>query len=155
MKTNIFLTMVFVSIFYSSVYSQSAQDFDLFYDDGTPTVQLKFLWNASTFFTTRFTPPSVPAKVVKVKYYIAAPQGNNEFDLMIFSETGQDMPSTVLLDRTPISGGTTGWNTIDISEYEIMVNGDFYIALVYNGTPIVLGAETTPPLSGRTYDTDC
>jgi len=155
MKTNLVLSIVFVYILCSSVYGQSYQDIALFYDDGKPTVQLKFLWNASTFFTTRFTPPSKPAEIVKVKYYIAAMQENNGFDLMIFSETGENEPSTILLDRTPISGGSTGWNTIDISEYEITVDGDFYIALVYNGTPIVLGAEATLPLSGRTYDTDC
>ncbi len=155
MRSFVLYFTLFLFIEIQTVQAQDYQYEELYYDDGVPTVQLKFLWNASTFFTTRFTPPSVPAEIVEIKYYIAATQGNNGFDLMIFSETGQNRPSTVLLDKTPTSGGSTGWNTIDISQYEIKVDGDFYIALVYNGTQITLGAEDKEPLARRTYDTDC
>ena len=153
MKTKL---LFFIFFLYTGILcAQSHQEIELYYDDGQSTRPLKFLWNASTYFTTRFTPPTFPVEVVEVKYYLADTTGDNSFDLMFYAETGENLPGTIIRDKSPISGGRLGWNSIDLRDNPLIVDNDFYVCLVYNGTQITLGAEDTPPLAHRTFDTDC
>jgi hypothetical protein len=45
----------------------------------------------------------------------------------------------------------TGWSDVDLSSYNIVVSGDFYISIEYLSTSPAIGTDKTGPIDLRTY----
>ena len=127
----------------------------LAYDDGIPTLTLRFLENAGTVFAVRFTPPEGQVQLTEVRYFVPDTSEGATFTLRVTSESSGE-PGATLLGPLSLRARQTGWNAVSLSEHELMLQGDFFVLLEYDGSSrLALGAENRAPLSNRTYDTDC
>jgi len=131
--------------------------FEIYYDDGNPNLTLQFMENSGIFFVTRFTPPSVPVQLIKLKYYMANTTGGKTADFSILPDVyGEPYDGKELFGPISISGARIGWNEYDLSDQNIFVSDDFYYVLRYdNVSKFSIGAENREPFSGRTWDSDC
>lgn len=153
----IFLVM-FLLLFFSQSFGQnSSVDSLLQYDDGLEPITPLTMTVHTINFITRFTPPSVPAQVVKVRYYVPDTTGGSGFILRIMQYVGASVePGIVLYGPVNIPSSRPGWNELDLSEKNIFTENDFNVWMQYDGkSKLTLGAENREPLSMRTYDTDC
>lgn len=118
---------------------------ELAYDDGTAETA----WSAEPGIehAVRFSllPGWSSAKLLTARYFIYDDPAI--FRVHVYG-SGVTDPA---LDVTPLS---TGWFDVDLSAYNIVVRGDFYISIEYliaaaSAPPI--GCDTTGPIDLRTY----
>ena len=106
------------------------------------------------FFTTRFTPPE-PVKLVKARFYVADTSNGATYDFSIYG-AGENEPGGARVFKENKRVRTIGWNEIDISQYDIQTDEDFYLSIEYDyNSELALGADTSAPIEGRSYDSDC
>ncbi len=128
---------------------------ELVYDDGIPNLKLTFLENAGTVFAVRFTPPSGTVQLLEVRYFVPDTSKGATFDLSVTGVASGE-PGETLLGPLHLRAQTLGWNGIQLGDRALLLEGDFFVLLQYDGeAKLTIGAEDRPPLSGRTYDTDC
>ena len=150
-----YLQLLFLLVISATLlFGQTDGEEIIAYDDGLPNLTLTFLEDG-TFFITRFTPSTLPSVLTKLIFYVPDTSKGATFLFSIYTDVGGE-PGTAILSSMPMSALTLGWNEIDITEFDIQVNGDFYFQLGYDLTSkFSIGAEDKEPISRRTWDTDC
>ncbi|RLJ01815.1 MAG: hypothetical protein DRP11_03845, partial [Candidatus Aenigmatarchaeota archaeon] len=126
-----------------------AEPTELVYDDGEPTGGYYYEVEG-TGSAVRMSSPFTPATVVGVCYYIANAEGS--FIVRLFDD--QDgMPGADLMTPLKVTPTDTGWLDVDLSSYNITVDGDFYVAFMCGavGTP---SFGFNPEDNGRAWDYD-
>jgi hypothetical protein len=152
---NTSLMILFIFMYLGNMFAQEGQETILAYDDGNPNLTLTFLDNGGTFYITRFTPEETPCLLTKLVFYTPDTSLGTTFFFTIY-QGGYSEPGSAILSSVPLAAYTIGWNEIDISEFEIQVNRDFYYQLGYDtSSRFSIGAENRTPISNRTWDTDC
>ena len=146
------LAFLFSALFFSTVlFAQS--EYLLQYDSGTSDKGWTFGLDG-WFFTTRFTPPE-PVKLVKARFYIADTSNGASYDFSIY-RAGDGEPAGAYVYKEHNKVRKLGWNELDISEYDIHTNEDFYLSIEYDfQSELSLGADTSQPIAGRSFDSDC
>ena len=129
--------------FKSTTLAVSAQETELRYDDGD--VDWWFWWDkVGGMDAVRFTPTFTPLQILKAKYYIAAKPA--PFKVRIF-----DSERTSVFDKDA-SATSTGWLAVDMSENEIIMETEFYIAIEWvTPSKPKLGADGDNP-DGRSWE---
>ncbi len=132
-----------------------SEQVELVYDDGVPDLSLTFLENAGTVFAVRFTPPAGTVQLLEVRYFVPDTSKGACFNLEVTGLADEE-PGETLLGPVHVRAGALGWNGVQLGDSNLYLEGDFFVLLNYDGEArLTLGAEDRPPLSGRTYDTDC
>ena len=129
--------------FKSTTLAVSAQETEIFYDDGKKW-DWCFWWNnVGGMMAVRFTPTFTPFQILEAKYYIA--QRPSSFKVRIFD------PERTSVFAKSASATSTGWLAVDVSESEIIMETEFYVAIEYV-TPSKprLGADVDDP-DGRSW----
>jgi hypothetical protein len=108
---------------------------ELAYDDGDPSGG--YYWPGSGYaFGVHMTSPQYPAKILTLSYYIRSLQaggsGDGSFTACVFDFDGA--PGSPLSAAITVSPAATGWVDVDVSGYNIQVQRDFLVAMVYDGT---------------------
>ena len=123
------------------------------YDSGEPEKSWTFGLDG-WFFTTRFTPPE-SVFLEKARFYIADTSNGATFHFSIY-RAGEQEPAGMLVNKVPFRTKKLGWNEIDISEYGIQTDDDFYLSIEYDfDSEIAIGVDASEPIAGRSYDSDC
>ena len=126
---------------------------ELKYDDGVANLTWTFGSNGR-FFTTQFSPDS-PVLLERARFYIADTTQGATFLFSIYLESNGE-PGYPLVDQVPKRVDRLGWNEIDLSEYDIQVQEDFYLSIEYDlESELSIGAEDQEPIAKRSYDSDC
>ncbi len=81
--------------------------------------------------------------------------GGNSFQAAIFAANPDGTPGALLAGPVRVENGVRGaWNDVDLSDYGVMVNGDFYVAYIqdadYPDVPGMAVDESTPD-TGRNW----
>jgi len=122
-----------------------ASDVELYYDDGT--AEASYAWTVTPgVYAVHFSGPAPTQfyRVVKVRYYIHSDPYS--FKLDIRNKDKQSIFSQVV---TPTS---VGWFDVSLVSEEIVVKGDFYVAMEYLTTlKPYLGADYNDP-DGESYE---
>ena len=125
---------------------------ELSYDNGTASSSDYFSAFTGGLAAVKFSLPTgwSSAKLLTAKYYILYyPQ---PFTVHIFDSGGvTELCCTPPLDVTPPPLPSTGWFSVDLSSYNIVVSGDFYVAIEWktDSSPW-LGVDTSSS-AGRSY----
>lgn len=146
-KNNIFLfiiTIVLLMTFIPLTICSGGGEYEIRYDDGG--FEAYFWWINPSYgymIAVKFTPPEKPSKLLKALFYINNP---SQFKVRVFDENRWS-----LLDASA-NPTRNGWYTVDLSDFNIIVKGDFYIALEYisGSSNPRLGGDTSRP-DGRSY----
>ena len=124
----------------------------IFYDDGSAEIGLALLIPGAVV-SIRFTPPFSPAWVTRMIFYVYPFFGTGSFIIHVF-----DTDWTDLITPFEFSGVQYEWNEVDLSGYNIIVTGDFYLALEFtdesappSAPPTLIGFDTNSSDSGRSY----
>jgi len=143
---------LFIIIFAAGmVYGQSESV--LQYDSGQPD-QIWTFGLEGWFFTTRFTPPG-NVLIAKARFYIADTTNGATYDFSIY-RAGDNEPAGALVNKVPMRVKKLGWNEIDLSAFNIQTAEDFYLSIEYDfKAELAIGADTSDPIEGRSYDSDC
>jgi hypothetical protein len=99
---------------------------ELAYDDGEP--ENLSGGGAGSYQAVRFSPPTgwPSARILSVSYYIGKPGA--PFKAHIF---GSDGAAELLTPPLEVKPTAIGWFNIDLTTYNIVVSGDFYVAIEY------------------------
>jgi hypothetical protein len=119
---------------------------ELAYDDGEP--ENLSGGSAGSYQAVRFSPPSgwPSVKILSVSYYIGKPGA--PFKVHIF---GSDGAAELLTPPLEVKPTAIGWFNIDLTTYNIVVSGDFYVAMQYEAKfDPSIGLDLTNPHS-RSY----
>jgi len=102
----------------ATVYSEE----EIKYDDGSAeTYWYMTRYGLGGMFAVRFTPPYTPCLLIKARYYIYSDPAT--FKVRILDSNKND-----ILSALTVTPSSKGWYDIDLAQYEIAVEGDFYIA---------------------------
>jgi len=116
---------------------------ELAYDDGLEDSGFSGVGEYAVRFSLQ--PGWSSAKLLMALYFIYASPA--KFRVHVYG-SGVTDPA---LDNTPF---TTGWSYVDLTAYNIVVTGDFYISIEYlDGAPDI-GRDTTDPIDLRSYGRD-
>ncbi len=107
---------------------------NLIYDDGTPTSG--YYWNgAGQGSANRMTPTLPNAKVTKMEIYITGVNaGTATYKPIILGISGGQPSGDLATLQSKTATSYPGWDPTDLTNYNIMVNGDFFVGLLYDGT---------------------
>jgi hypothetical protein len=165
MKNRSFTSLLFfILLFFIFSFSQAKNnytyvpkdsiDVELFYDDGLPNLQINFQNTTGNRIATRFTPTIFPAKIVSARFFIADTSEGSKVLFSVMSNAGEG-PSGNLSGPTLVTINNIGWNEIDLSSINLVVDDDFYFTFwIFGSSQPQFGAENREPLSLRTYDAD-
>lgn len=140
----IFITLFYLGITLSTCFGE-IEEHEIKYDDGA--FERIFKWSLPRrgyMLAVRFTPRETPSKLFKVSFYIKEP---NPFIIRVFDDTRKS-----LFEKSAWPT-QEGWFIVDLSGFNIIVNGDFYIALESNPAASNnpwLGGDISNP-DGRSY----
>jgi len=140
---NVLSNGLITDVFGSTALAVSGQETELLYDDGE--WDWYFWWDyAGGMMAVRFTPTFTPLQILEAKYYIV--QRPAPFKVRIF-----DSERTSVFVKS-VSATSTGWLGVDLSENEIVMETEFYVAIEYvtPGKPR-LGADVDNP-DGRSWE---
>jgi len=128
----VILLLIFLGLSAQPVYGKEV--WEMAYDDGT--AEDYYFWAICKFgvdcgpvdksgymLAVQFDIPGEEVKVVGVRYYIGKPY---RFKVRIFDSDRNPLP--IDLEVTPSS---SGWVSVDLSEYNLIVVDRFYVALEY------------------------
>jgi len=121
------------------------EEHEIKYDDGS--FEVRFRWALPMrgyMLAVRFTPRETPSKLFRASFYIKDP---NPFIVRVF-----DNAQKPLLEIS-VRPAQEGWYTVDLSGFNIIINGDFYVALECDPSAPSnpwLGGDTSMPDS-RSY----
>ncbi|RLC74064.1 MAG: hypothetical protein DRI61_17310, partial [Chloroflexi bacterium] len=116
---------------------------ELAYDDGT--LDTTASWETGKGFAVRFTSPG-QAQIQYARYYLQDPR---PIEVHVWDTEHNDL-------ITPFQATCTqdGWNDVDLSTHNIVVNGDFYLGFLYlEDYRPTLGVDTSAPDS-RSFEVD-
>jgi len=118
---------------------------ELAYDDGT--AETASAGSLGIEHAVRFSlPPGwSSAKLLMALYFIN--DSPAKFRVHVYG-SGVTDPA---LDNTPF---TTGWSYVDLTAYNIVVSGDFYISIEYLDNGPGIGCDTDVPIDLRSYGRD-
>ena len=119
-----------------------AQPVELAYDDGNAENGW-VMPSAGDYDVVRFSPTLELSRIIAVKYYIEA--SPTTFNVLILDSDRN------LLHEKPAIPTSTGWFTVDLSKENIIVKGEFYVAMKWTvALAPSLGADETNP-DGRSF----
>jgi len=106
----------------ATVYSE--EEIEIKYDDGSAeSVRYWLSEGLGGMFAVNFTPPYNPCLLTKARFYIL---GVGKYPVPIkvrvLDSSKHDMLSTLEVTAT-----SNGWYTVDLAQYEITIEGNFYI----------------------------
>ena len=118
---------------------------ELSYDSGSGSEDAS--WTAGKGFAVRFSPPQVPATLVRARFYFYGPFAPVQVRVWDADHNALSLPVTA----TPTQDG---WFEVDLSAQHITVPGDFYVGYLHltDYTP-TLGSDFSAP-DGRSYEVD-
>lgn len=135
----------------TALYGQS--EILLHYDSGQADKSWTFGLDG-WYFTTRFTPPE-EVWLAKARFYIADTSNGGTFDFSIY-RAGDNEPAGALVNKVPMRVQRLGWNEIDLTSFQIQTAKDFYLSIEYDfKSELAMGADTSEPIEGRSFDSDC
>lgn len=123
------LVILLVFMFPTSVF---AEPVEMFYDDGSAEWGIDFYW-PMTFKAVKFEYDDLgytkPIKITAVKtYWTQADVGDDEYEKYRFSIYNSDR-EMIYGWSDYIFEPTVGWNTLDISDLDIVLDDDFYVVI--------------------------
>jgi len=136
------LMMVIVSAGSFLPVQEAKASVELAYDDGTAESGLTAEPPIEHAVRFSLQPGWSSAKILIARYFIWS--NPDTFRLHIYG-SGVTDPA---LDVTPAG---TGWFDVDLSSYNIVVSGDFYISIEYLSTIPPIGRDITGPIDLRSY----
>lgn len=142
---SILLTIVLA---FSIVPSAYAATVELKYDDGSTTSG--FAGSTGYYLAVKFSLPSGwnDAKLITARYYIFGLSAPTDFNVHIFGSDG----STRLLGPLTVTATTLqSWLDVDLSSYNIIISGDFYVAMEFITRAPTIGLDFSDP-DGRSYE---
>jgi len=141
----IFVCLTVLAINVATVYSEATE---IRYDDGSAENSwTKTGYGLGGFFAVRFTPPYNPCLLTKARYYIEAKPAT--FKVRILDSNKND-----LLLAFTVTPSSTGWYDVDLTQHEITIESDFYIAIEQTvAYKPYLGFDETDP-DGRSWFVD-
>ncbi len=145
-KLDVFIPILLTIILALSIIPRvNATPIELYYDDGSPETS----WSASSGLehAVRFSlKSSSSAQILTARYFIQA--NPSTFRVHIYDNGG----TTNLITPFDVTPGGTGWFDVDLTTMNIVVTGDFFIAIEYlsSGQPPI-GVDTSSPINLRTY----
>jgi len=144
--------LIFVCLTVSSICSNIATVYseatEIKYDDGSTEDAWTFTrYGLGGFFAVRFTPPYTPCLLTRARYFIYKDPAT--FKVRILDSNKNDVPP--MLTAKP---SLTGWYDVDLAQYKITIEGDFYIALEQTvASKPYLGFDESNP-DGRSWFVD-
>lgn len=119
------------------------------YDDGTSESSTS--WTGGTGSVANFfIPPSYPARVDTISYYIATTGAG--FFARIYDDNGTNgLPGTILFSATisnPVAGTFTRVPVTGVN----ITSGGFYVSWDMNGDGIAIGEDQTLPIANRSFE---
>lgn len=133
----IFLTIILACSIVPSVFAVT----ELFYDDGGNE---SFTYNNNGYGAVKFSLPTglSKAQLLRVRYYISGQvYGDVGFDVYIFDSDG----STILFGPKAIIPTEVGWLYVDLISSNIIITGDFYVAMYWEFPAPSLGVDNDDP----------
>lgn len=124
------------SMFSSSVTGGGGgtQTANLTYDDGTPSSG--YYWNNNgQGSANRMTPTLNNATLTQMEIYITGVQtGTATYKPIVLGNNGGSPGSDLASINFKTATSYPGWDATNLSSFNITVNGDFFVGLLYNGT---------------------
>jgi photosystem II stability/assembly factor-like uncharacterized protein len=118
---------------YSATLGGGGQTYSLFYDDGTPTSGYYFP-TAGNGSANRITPTVIGAQLIDMSIYIfSINSGIASYTPIALQDNGGTPGSDYITLLPKVAASVPGWDVTDLSPYNIIVNGDFYVGLLYDG----------------------
>jgi uncharacterized repeat protein (TIGR01451 family) len=122
---------------------------ELYYDDDEMDSSMP-IFGDNGFVAVRFTPPSVPVKIVQMSFYseLQSPESTLGARVLIFGDAKE-----IIYEGSLFTSWNAGWNYVDLSSDEIQITeGDFYAGfeMPKSGT-INFGLDEDPVIDGRSY----
>lgn len=132
--------------------STSMAEVEIAYDDGSQ----EQTWTggiAGYVMSVCFTPNFYPCTLKKAKFYMSSVGYN--FKLHIYQQANINSPPEIdLIPSFNVEPLVTGWHTVDLSPYNIIIpSGSFAIGIEFtnpNGPSI--GSDLNSPISNRSWD---
>jgi photosystem II stability/assembly factor-like uncharacterized protein len=132
-------TKLFAATHGRSMYSSSVgsgggtQTANLTYDDGTPTSG--YYWNNSgQGSANRMTPTLSNATLTQMEiYFTGVSAGNANYKPIVLSNSGGQPGSDLAVLNFKIASTYPAWDVTNLTIYNIIVNGDFFVGLKYDG----------------------
>lgn len=121
------------SMYAATIGGSSVTTVDLIYDDGSPYGG--YYWqSANQASANRITPTLSNAKVIKMSIYInGVNAGSASYTPIVLSNSGGQPGGDLVVIPKRTAASYPGWDETDLSSYNIMVNGDFFVGLKYDG----------------------
>lgn len=119
------------------------------YDDGTSEGSIS--WTGGTGAVLQyFIPPSYPARIDTVSYFIAATGPG--FFAKIYDDDGTNgLPGTQLFTTTISTPTAAAFTRVPVTGVNI-TSGGFYVSWEMNGEGIAIGEDLSIPISNRSYE---
>lgn len=107
---------------------------ELAYDDGTPFGG--YIWNSNgQASANRMTPTITGAKLIEMSIYITGVDAGTATYTPIVLNNNSGQPGTAMATLSSHTATSyPGWDAIDVSSYNLIINDDFFIGLRYDGT---------------------
>jgi hypothetical protein len=141
------LTVALTSSFIPNAFAST----ELKWDDGGDNGAT---WNSNgEFLANKFSLPSgwTEARILKARYYMQSQSYLAAFKVHIFDS---DLSTELLLPAPTVNPTATGWFDVDLTSYNVIVTGDFYVAIEYlNDTSPRLGWDLDDPDHNQSYYT--
>jgi hypothetical protein len=148
-KLGVFIPILLTIVLaFSMVPSAYAATEELKYDDGSATSG--YSGPPGYYVAVKFSLPFGwnDAKLITARYYIFGLSAPTDFNVHIFGSDG----STRLLGPLETTATTLGtWLDVDLSSYNIIVSGDFYVELEFIESGFTIGLDNSDP-DGRSYE---
>ncbi|OGU72939.1 MAG: hypothetical protein A2V93_05420 [Ignavibacteria bacterium RBG_16_34_14] len=121
------------SMYSTTVGGGGGQTYYLFYDDGTPTSGYYFS-TAGNGSANRITPTVNGAQLIDMSIYIySVASGIASYTPIVLQDNGGTPGSDYVTLLPKVASSVPGWDVTDLSPHNIIVNGDFYVGLIFDG----------------------
>jgi hypothetical protein len=100
-------------------------------------------------------PPFYPCYIQNIQFYIISNTVLADCHTLVYDNTGLDGGPGNLLDSTYLTSAeiaTAGWNTVSFTNPIEVDSGSVFIGWMMDGESILLGTDTTNPISNRSYE---
>jgi photosystem II stability/assembly factor-like uncharacterized protein len=139
------------SMYSASLSGGGSQTYLIYYDDGTPSGG--YYWNVAGYGSAnRITPTVNGAQLINMSIYIySVASGTATYIPIVLQDNGGAPGSDYVTLLPKLASTVPGWDETDLSTHNIIVNGDFYVGLIYDGVnQPTYGYD--PDNNGRAWD---